>query len=792
MAIVSIDISLETLLQFMHLQNKTTNLALCFYSIKQSSLEMLFPYDQRRSKSFLSHVSSSTMARLLLPQLLSDVTGTLYLDFDTLVVDNLVGIFNSSCWSGTKPLQMHKPVQCGVCAKKSIRKLFKSWLSASGRCALGQHIRTFTSEFNAGVMFLDLELLRKKDLLRSSLVLSRTFTLNDQAILNLFCQGNFGVLNPRLNVFVGQDHEKYSNPGIYHFAGMRKPYRSLQAPAFFKEASYNMRNIVIVWTEQYDGHADVVLQSLRSVYNACPAHRVMLFCASNTCLYKAKAHLKSIFVYRIRLDHLIQFQSPLVEWFLQHALWKVVLRGSWRTAFQRGLELSILYEKGGLLLSPGVALDCCKPLSELKPGCHHMDGTSVLLADRKSEVTMNYIAAFLAHYQKFRSNFSKVNSVDFVFSCTDQGGSPAMNIPCAKSHLDMQRRMLEIPSKQQFGVLDMSGRTKYLRMVGNKGVNLGDEIQILAGVQWLPVVDVLVDRDDLGFTKNRSIKLHSFTTVFLNAWYGTPSMTWPPHQNIDPVMVAIHVEPKVYHKFASKDSVGYLRKHTPVGARDSSTEAFLQKLGIQSFLSYCLTLTIQKTTFEGSTPCKFLLVDLDQKVHALLPLNVKERSCSLTHKWQDWSGKLSSNSARRQIRAMGILLQYSKADFVITSRLHAALPALSSGAVPLLVKSESMPGGGGQSDHFQRFAGLSSVLEMATAATLRDNISIWDKLLKSRKAKMKRVSQLRCTFLEHFFKYHPALMDNIYFFDFSIFRHCHAWKRYLSTAKKDVQSGQQH
>lgn len=62
-------------------------------------------------------------------------------------------------------------------------------------------------------------------------------------------------------------------------------------------------------------------------------------------------------------------------------------------------------------------------------------------------------------------------------------------------------------------------RRRYLHSIGNPGCNLGDEVQGIAAVQWLPKVDMKLERDNLRIDKylNGADGLGP-VTAFLNAW----------------------------------------------------------------------------------------------------------------------------------------------------------------------------------------------------------------------------------------------------------------------------------
>ena len=115
--------------------------------------------------------------------------------------------------------------------------------------------------------------------------------------------------------------------------------------------------------------------------------------------------------------------------------------------------------------------------------------------------------------------------------------------------------------------------------------NIGDSIQSLAALQFLPHVDVIIDRDQLNFC-NKKVKM------IMNGWYKIWRKNDEFSKNINPLMVSIHINNK---EELSKKTLDYLKKHEPIGCRDYETMNFLIKKDIDAYFSGCLTLTLGNT-----------------------------------------------------------------------------------------------------------------------------------------------------------------------------------------------------
>jgi Polysaccharide pyruvyl transferase len=256
--------------------------------------------------------------------------------------------------------------------------------------------------------------------------------------------------------------------------------------------------------------------------------------------------------------------------------------------------------------------------------------------------------------------------------------------------------------------------------------NVGDEIQTLSAVQFLPKVDILVDRDRLNrYSKNSEI------FVIFNGWFNNPS--WPPPDSISPLFVAFyanHPELLVNKKFAD-----YFRRFEPIGCRSIETAEAFRRIGIDAYFSGCLTLTIQREPVPRTD--QVYAVDMDEEVFArLVPEEVRRKAVRLSHegvpsdfsmlakatwsaadlglrgmyKWDSESPFLQGAASKlnkhrhssRIARALQLLTLYNSAKLVITSRLHCALPCLALGTPVILLRP------GIESD--ARFAGLRELV----------------------------------------------------------------------------------
>lgn len=63
-----------------------------------------------------------------------------------------------------------------------------------------------------------------------------------------------------------------------------------------------------------------------------------------------------------------------------------------------------------------------------------------------------------------------------------------------------------------------------------------------------------------------------------------------------------------WSSFFRKEIVNYLKRYEPIGCRDSYTADRLSQLGVETFVSYCLTLTLLKRECQENCD-KVIVVD---------------------------------------------------------------------------------------------------------------------------------------------------------------------------------------
>lgn len=277
--------------------------------------------------------------------------------------------------------------------------------------------------------------------------------------------------------------------------------------------------------------------------------------------------------------------------------------------------------------------------------------------------------------------------------------------------------------------------------------NIGDFIQSLAAQQYYNHTDILVEREELN-----NFQSVERTKIILNGWFMRHPENWPPSKDLDPLITSLHIVPRVAERMLSPEGISYFKKHEPIGCRDTGTMKILQEKGIDCYFSGCLTLTLglkykssqrnsniifvdpyydiilkgKKSIFkvsqiikhiknffknktfivklrkQGNFVCEFNtpIARFSKRLHELWCITafystyktlfsdeVLFNAEYITHNVPQ---ALFENDYDKLEYAETLLKKYSKAHFVVTSRIHCALPCLGLETPVLFVNSSGL------------------------------------------------------------------------------------------------------
>lgn len=256
--------------------------------------------------------------------------------------------------------------------------------------------------------------------------------------------------------------------------------------------------------------------------------------------------------------------------------------------------------------------------------------------------------------------------------------------------------------------------------------NIGDYVQSIAARQFLPSVDLYINREHLNDKQKEDLRL------ILNGWFMHNPENWPPSEKVHPLFVAFHMNKLAETTMLSPEGIDYLKKHEPIGCRDRYTESLLKSKGIEAYFSGCMTLTLGKTYHhrEVDNP-KIYFTDLDSTLDHTLDFKIKclwavFAKWKLLKKIQNRMLECGVKKAMRTVAAFYVtyhsvieddlfvsaeyraheipdtfadddakfnyadelLKEYSEAKFVVSSRIHCALPCLGMGTPVVFVTND--------------------------------------------------------------------------------------------------------
>ena len=250
--------------------------------------------------------------------------------------------------------------------------------------------------------------------------------------------------------------------------------------------------------------------------------------------------------------------------------------------------------------------------------------------------------------------------------------------------------------------------------------NLGDIIQSIAAVKlMMPEKPSRLNRDHLNNYYGPQVKL------IMNGWFMEKSENWPPSSSITPLFISFHLNPTAERGMLTTKGISYFKKHQPIGCRDYYTQKTLEKHGVKTYFSGCLTLSLKREDFinvnqnrEGVlvvSPFERLLPQRDtiklNKPKSLLLKGIQEiKQPFKTNKYKQAINRLDAYLSQldeevqfrtqlmppkthtevERIKAAEEQLEaIATAKLVVTSRIHTALPAVAFGT-PVLFLSDGL------------------------------------------------------------------------------------------------------
>lgn len=258
--------------------------------------------------------------------------------------------------------------------------------------------------------------------------------------------------------------------------------------------------------------------------------------------------------------------------------------------------------------------------------------------------------------------------------------------------------------------------------------NLGNEIQSIAARQFLPKIDYHIDHEKLNLFKSKEK-----VKMIMNAWYLDCLSSWPPSDDIDPLLISMHFNTSVNDTrevILSDKSRDFFSTYGPVGCRDFATLKLLEDNDIDAYFSGCLTLTltgekkkqdpyIVVNVFKPQEIVKYLRTKTDVPIYDIYQLSTRSFDKKYILNQPDYYHITSFYSSDEKFfMAENLLELYENASCVITDRMHCALPSLALNTPVLFVDSAKFG--------LERLDGVTQLLRCATVEEYMDDYSIFD------------------------------------------------------------------
>lgn len=163
----------------------------------------------------------------------------------------------------------------------------------------------------------------------------------------------------------------------------------------------------------------------------------------------------------------------------------------------------------------------------------------------------------------------------------------------------------------------------------------------------------------------------------------------PPSKKVHAIPMSLHI-----HRVIPQDELEYYKNCGGVGCRDIYTMEYLQKLGVDAYLSGCLTLTLPRRSKEVEAKAdKVYFLDVPKDVMSIMPDKIKKAGIELTNILRfnnpGNSNRISIEDTYEEHKKgeERIALLRDTAKLVVTSKLHVASPCVAMGIPVILAKN---------------------------------------------------------------------------------------------------------
>ncbi|UDQ97704.1 polysaccharide pyruvyl transferase family protein [Lentisphaerota bacterium WC36G] len=261
----------------------------------------------------------------------------------------------------------------------------------------------------------------------------------------------------------------------------------------------------------------------------------------------------------------------------------------------------------------------------------------------------------------------------------------------------------------------------YIYPVANDKISLGDYIQSVAlkGALKKTFKDEKLNFIDFNRDSLRYYKGEKAICV-MQGWFSL-EYDWLPSENLTPVYVGTHFNRTIDHYLHNKEVILALKESTPLGCRGTYTRDKLAKLGLKTYLSRCLSLTLDKRELQPINK-QVYIVDVREKYQKYIPKKIRKRARILSQK--NYAQNYGSHLHHKYFEgeAEKLLEEYRQnATLVITGAMHCALPCLAMGIPVIFLDLKTH-----KKDFKHRFSAASDLLKCYDEKDLKKKRVDWN------------------------------------------------------------------
>ena len=167
-----------------------------------------------------ARITISTMDRLLLPDLLGEVDRVVYVDVDTLLLDDICQLARTDL--GGRPVAARHAKVTESREWRRVGRHLPIDVATDLRRTMGRQHGFGHPALNAGVLVMDLDRMRRDGFTAASFALVEHYGLNDQDTMLAYVGPERCVLDPAWNAL--PILEDVTDPRIIHWASLGKPW----------------------------------------------------------------------------------------------------------------------------------------------------------------------------------------------------------------------------------------------------------------------------------------------------------------------------------------------------------------------------------------------------------------------------------------------------------------------------------------------------------------------------------------------------------------------------------------